>query len=191
MAVSFGDVAAASLRIRGAGGVQRTAVHLSRKLSPLLNPEGVSGGRLVLKAEYSHETGSFKERGGRNALLQLDAAGRARGVIAASAGNHALALAYHGRALGIPVTVIMPVIAPITKVQNCRDLGATVISHGAHIGEAREMAAKLGEDRGLAYINGFDHASTASRARRALECGFARAATPTRAPARHHSATIC
>jgi threonine dehydratase len=157
VAVSFGDVAAASLRIRGAGGVQRTAVHLSRKLSPLLNPEGVSGGRLVLKAEYSHETGSFKERGGRNALLQLSAGARSRGVIAASAGNHALALAFHGRELGIPVTVVMPTIAPLTKVANCRMLGADVRVQGAHIGEARDVAMALLRERGLTYINGFDH----------------------------------
>ena len=71
--------------------------------------------------------------------------------------SHALALAYHGRQLNIPVTVIMPVIAPLTKVQNCKDLGATVVSHGAHIGEAREFAVKIGDERGLTYINGFDH----------------------------------
>ena len=56
------------------------------------------------------------------------------------AGNHALALAYHGKQLGIPVTVVMPTIAPITKVQNCRELGATVHLQGDHIGQAREIA---------------------------------------------------
>jgi hypothetical protein len=73
------------------------------------------------------------------------------------AGNHALALAYHGQELGIPVTVVMPRIAPITKVQNCKDLGATVLIHGAHIGEAREFAATMGERDSLTYINGYDH----------------------------------
>ena len=181
--VRFPEIYEAATRIRAF--VPHTECHHSQKVSKLL------GARIFFKNEFALPTGSFKERGGRNALMQLSAEAAKRGVIAASAGNHALALAYHGGLLGVPVTVVMPSAAPITKVQNCRDLGATVISHGAHIGEAREMAAKLGEDRGLAYINGFDHASTASRARRALECGFARAATPTRAPARHHSATIC
>lgn len=92
-----------------------------------------------------------------NALLTLDEASRKKGVIAASAGNHALALAYHGAALGIPVTVVMPTIAPITKVQNCRELGATVVVDGAHIGEARERAYAMGEVGGQTYINGFDH----------------------------------
>jgi threonine dehydratase len=146
------DVFSAAHRIRqGDGGVQRTSMYRSRRLSALLGVE------LHLKHEFSHPTGSFKERGGRNALLLLDASSRARGVIAASAGNHALALAYHGAQLGVPVTVVMPTIAPITKVQNCRDLGARVLIHGAHIGEAREMAFGMGEREGLAYINGFDH----------------------------------
>ncbi len=78
-------------------------------------------------------------------------------MIAASAGNHALALAYHGQRLGIKVTVVMPTIAPITKVQNCRDLGAEVVVCGAHIGEAREHAFALGRESGAVYINGFDH----------------------------------
>lgn len=81
---------------------------------------------------------------------------RTRGVIAASAGNHALALSYHGQELGIPVTVVMPTIAPITKVQNCRDLNARVLIQGAHIGEAREFALALAEQQGLAYVHGFD-----------------------------------
>lgn len=80
-----------------------------------------------------------------------------RGVIAASAGNHALALAYHGQALGIPVTVVMPKIAPITKVQNCKELNATVLVEGAHIGEAKEVAMGMATARGLTYINGYDH----------------------------------
>ncbi|RYY31738.1 pyridoxal-phosphate dependent enzyme, partial [archaeon] len=82
---------------------------------------------------------------------------RKRGVIAASAGNHALALAYHGQELGIPVTVVMPRIAPITKIQNCRELNANVMIQGAHIGEAKEYAMGLAERESLTYINGFDH----------------------------------
>jgi hypothetical protein len=77
----------------------------------------------------------------------------------------------------------MPVVAPMTKVQNCRDLGATVVSHGAHIGEAREMAARIGEERGLTYINGFDHVSSLRAHVRARERSRVRARA--RALARH------
>ena len=149
--VRFPEIYEAASRIRAF--VPHTECHHSQKVSKLL------GARVFFKNEFALPTGSFKERGGRNALMQLSAEAAKRGVIAASAGNHALALAYHGGLLGIPVTVIMPVVAPMTKVQNCRDLGATVVSHGAHIGEAREMAARIGEERGLTYINGFDHVS--------------------------------
>ncbi|CAM9777618.1 unnamed protein product, partial [Ectocarpus sp. 4 AP-2014] len=75
--------------------------------------------QVYLKQEFSQFTGSFKERGARNALMCLDEEERKRGVIAASAGNHALALAWHGTQLGIPVTVVMPTIAPLTKVCVC------------------------------------------------------------------------
>lgn len=83
--------------------------------------------------------------------LSLPAAAKeagSRGVIAASAGNHALALAYHGQDLGVPVTVVMPRIAPITKIQNCRELNANVLIHGSHIGEARERAMELAKEHG-------------------------------------------
>ena len=76
------------------------------------------------------------------------------GVVSASAGNHALALAYHGKTLGIPVNVVMPVTAPLKKIDNCRKLGANVILHGQHIGEAKEYALK--EMPQLKYINGYD-----------------------------------
>ena len=76
------------------------------------------------------------------------------GVIAASAGNHALALAYHGRELHIPVTVIMPVNAPITKVSHCRNYGATVHLVGNDLLEATEFGLKVASQEGLEYING-------------------------------------
>jgi hypothetical protein len=168
--VHFPEIYEAASRIRAF--VPHTECHHSQKVSKLL------GARVFFKNEFALPTGSFKERGGRNALMQLSADAARRGVIAASAGNHALALAYHGGLLGVPVTVIMPVVAPMTKVQNCRDLGATVVSHGAHIGEAREMAARIGEERGLTYINGFDHVSTLrahvrARARTRARCALA------------------
>lgn len=101
-------------------------------------------------------TGSFKERGARNRLLMLDTAARARGVVAASAGNHALGLASHGRDLGIPVTVVMPRWAPLVKVTNCRLLGAEVILHGDAFAEAYTLAQQLGLERGLTFVSAYD-----------------------------------
>lgn len=116
----------------------------------------ITGVRVFCKLDNTQRTGSFKERGARNALLQLDPAQKKRGVIAASAGNHALGLAYHGRLLGIPVTVVMPDYAPLIKVSTCRKLGARVIVAGRDFTEARAHADTLVEGEGLAYIHGFD-----------------------------------
>ena len=80
-----------------------------------------------------------------------------KGVITTSAGNHAQALAWHGRDLGVPVTVCMPQIAPQVKVDSCRELGANVILHGMSFDETREFAMRKSESDGLLYINGFDH----------------------------------
>src|SRR4051794_5644289 len=79
------------------------------------------------KLDHLQMTGSFKERGARNKLLTLTDEDKRAGVIAASAGNHALALAYHCQLLGIPVTVCMPKWAPLIKVANCRSFGANII----------------------------------------------------------------
>jgi threonine dehydratase len=92
------------------------------------------GANLYLKTEFRQFTGSFKERGARNALLyHLREKGNSfknSGAIAASAGNHALALAYHGQLLGVPVTVVMPSVAPLAKVDKCKKFGAKVIIEG-------------------------------------------------------------
>ncbi len=112
--------------------------------------------QIYCKLDFLQRTGSFKERGARHALLQLDAARKARGVIAASAGNHALALAYHGGQLGIPVTVVMPTYAPLVKQANCRRLGATVVLHGAGFGEAKTRADELARQQQLTYVHGYD-----------------------------------
>jgi threonine dehydratase len=77
-----------------------------------------------------------------------------KGVITASAGNHALALAWHGKDLGIPVICVMPTTAPLAKVDKCRKFGANVILHGEHIGEAKQFAQK--EYPAMKYINGYD-----------------------------------
>jgi threonine dehydratase len=116
----------------------------------------ITGMQIYCKLEYLQRTGSFKERGARNALLVLSPQQQKRGVIAASAGNHALGISYHAKLLGIPATVVMPRFAPLTKVVNCRRLGANVIQEGADIAEARSKADQIAAEEGLTYINGFD-----------------------------------
>jgi threonine dehydratase len=146
--VNLSDIRAARRRIRS--GVIVTPCPESIPLSE------ITGARIVCKLDNFQRTGSFKERGARNALLRLPPANRRRGVIAASAGNHALGLAYHGRLLGIPVTVVMPTFAPLIKITTCQRLGARVILHGSDFAEARLEADKLVVSEGLAYVHGFD-----------------------------------
>ena len=116
----------------------------------------ITGARIFCKLDNLQRTGSFKERGARNALLRLSPAQKNRGVVAASAGNHALGLAYHGRLLGISVTVVMPDYAPLIKVSTCRRIGAHVIICGRDFAEARARADILVVTEGLTYIHGFD-----------------------------------
>src|SRR5438034_6305296 len=111
---------------------------------------------IFCKLDNLQRTGSFKERGARNALSQLPPDQQKRGVVAASAGNHAQALAYQGKLLGIPATVVMPKFAPLVKVSNCQTLGATVVLHGKDFGEARVRAHEIAKEKGLAYIDGYD-----------------------------------
>lgn len=117
----------------------------------------ITGARIVCKLDNFQRTGSFKERGARNALLRMTPSARKRGVVAASAGNHALGLAYHGMLLGVPVTVVMPDYAPLIKITTCERLGARVVIHGRDFFEARGEADRLGAAKGLTYIHGFDH----------------------------------
>lgn len=149
-AISLDDVRAARDRIRDA--IRHTPSPHSRSLSQLC------GCTIYCKHDHTQVTGSFKERGARNRLMLLTDAERAQGVIAASAGNHALALAYHGGQLGIPVTVVMPRWAPMVKVANCRGLGANVVQHGDTFDEARQHAFALRDERQMTYVHGFDDA---------------------------------
>ncbi|MEI8196567.1 MAG: threonine/serine dehydratase, partial [Phycisphaerae bacterium] len=146
--VSLADIQAARTRLHGA--IVQTACAESAALTEL------TGVHVFCKQEFLQRTGSFKERGARNALAQLTPEQARRGVIAASAGNHALGLSWHGRLLGIPVTVVMPRFAPLVKVARCRQFGATVILHGDTYDEARGEARRLTEQRQLCYIHPFD-----------------------------------
>lgn len=112
--------------------------------------------QIFCKLENLQRTGSFKERGARNALAQLPVDQQKRGVIAASAGNHAQALAYQGKLLGVPATVVMPKFAPLIKINNCQKLGATVVLHGNDFAEAKARAHEVAQEKGLAYIDGYD-----------------------------------
>ena len=148
MTITFEDILAARERIRD--GILMSPCPKSAALSELCGCE------IYCKLEYLQRTGSFKERGARNALLLLDAERRARGVIAASAGNHALGLAYHGGLFGIPVTVVMPRFAPLVKQTACARMGARVILQGESFAEARALADRLAADEQLTYIHGYD-----------------------------------
>ena len=139
-----------SARARLAGAVVVTPCTESIPLSEL------TGSRIYCKREYLQRTGSFKERGARNALAQLTPDEAKRGVIAASAGNHALGLAWHGRALGVPVTVVMPRFAPLVKVSQCRRYGANIVLHGDTFEEARSHADEQARANNLVYIHPFD-----------------------------------
>jgi len=151
MVAELRDIQAAAQRI--AGSVLRTPCTPSVALSE------ITGCEIFCKFENLQRTGSFKERGARNALLLLSDEQKRCGVIAASAGNHASALSYHGKLLNIPVTVVMPRFAPLMKVRTCERMGARVLLHGGDIGEAREHAMQFVGEQGLTYINGFDDAA--------------------------------
>ena len=146
--VKFADIEAARNRIDG-------AVYYSpcRDSIPLSE---ITGMEIFCKLDNLQRTGSFKERGARNALAQLPSDQQKRGVIAASAGNHAQALAYQGKLLGIPATVVMPKFAPLVKVNNCQKLGATVVLHGKDFGEAKAHAHEIAKEKALAYMDGYD-----------------------------------
>lgn len=79
------------------------------------------------------------------------------GVISASLGNHAQALSYHGYKLGIPVTVVMPIVAPIMKIEKCKQYNANVVVQGKNMAESKRIAMRLAKERGYIYINGYDH----------------------------------
>ncbi len=146
--LSLADIQSARERI--ADGIALTPCPLSVPLSE------VTGCEVYCKLEFLQRTGSFKERGARNALLLLREEQRQRGVIAASAGNHALALAHHGSSLGIPVTVVMPTYAPLIKQTNCRKLGANVIVQGESFAAAKCKADELVIQDRLTYVHGYD-----------------------------------
>src|SRR5215217_8848111 len=142
------DIRAAAERIKGA--VIRTPMLISRTLSEHI------GAEVWLKFENLQFTAAYKERGALNKLLQLSAEERARGVIAASAGNHAQAVAYHARRLGIPATIVMPEGTPLVKAENTRSYGAQVILDGETLYESALRAREIAEQEGLIFVHPYD-----------------------------------
>ena len=142
--ICFDDIRAAANTL--AGQVTRTALQRSRVLSKM------TGAEVYLKFETFQFTASFKERGALNKLASLSEAERQVGVVAMSAGNHAQAVAYHARRLGIDSTIVVPVNTPFTKIRNTRDLGATVVLHGENLAEAQgKMEELVAEGRTLVH----------------------------------------
>jgi threonine dehydratase len=149
LTLSIDDVRAAAARIEGA--VVRTDCDYSRTLSE------ITGADVWLKFENLQFTAAYKERGALNALLHLSEEQRARGVIAASAGNHAQGLSYHGSRLGIPVTIVMPRPTPTVKVMQTEAVGGTVVLEGESFDEAYAHARSMERQLGLTFIHPFDH----------------------------------
>ena len=142
------DVRAAAGRI--SGNVVRTPTLHSTTLS------AITGAEIWLKFENLQFTAAYKERGALNALMQLDEERKARGVIAASAGNHAQGLSYHGTRLGMPVTIVMPRTTPLVKVMQTESVGGKVVLEGESFDEAYAHARKLETELGLTFIHPFD-----------------------------------
>src|SRR6202047_2728009 len=146
--VTLRDIEAAAATL--AGLVKCTNFDRSRTLSD------ITGASVWLKFENLQFTATFKERGALNRLSALSADQRQRGVIAASAGNHAQGVAYHAARLSIPATIVVPIGTPTLKIENPRRHGATVIEGGASVEEAAGLAIDHGRKERLTFIHPYD-----------------------------------
>jgi threonine dehydratase len=146
--VDLADIHAAHARI--GASIVRTPTLVSRTLSQM------TGATVYLKFENLQFTAAYKERGALNTLLLLSEEAKAKGVIAASAGNHAQGLAYHATRLGVPSTIVMPRNTPIVKVTQTEGHGATVVLHGETFDEAYAHARTLEAEQELTFVHPFD-----------------------------------
>lgn len=146
--LTIDDVRDAAARIEGS--VVRTPMMRSITLSE------ITGAEIWLKFENLQFTAAYKERGALNALLHLTEEQMARGVIAASAGNHSQGLSYHGTRLGVPVTIVMPRTTPTVKVMQTESVGGNVVLEGETFDEAHAHARELEAERGLTFVHPFD-----------------------------------
>ena len=147
--VTLADIRAAAGRL--AGQVLETPCVESRTLGQ------IAGCQVFLKFENLQFTASFKERGALNKLLSLVDAG-VKGVIAASAGNHAQGVAHHAQRLGLRAVIVMPMTTPTVKVERTLGFGAEVVLHGDSFDQARDHALLLADEQGLSFIHPFDDA---------------------------------
>jgi threonine dehydratase len=147
-AIDIDDVRRAAETV--AGHVVRTPLLPAPRLSDL------TGARVFVKHENMQATGSFKERGAINKLESLSKIERGRGVIAMSAGNHAQAVAYHAKRLGIPATIVMPTGTPLVKIENTRAHGARVILHGETLSESGDQAQEIAASDRLSFVHPYD-----------------------------------
>jgi len=152
--LTIDHIRAAAKRIDGA--VVHTPTLHSKTLSQ------ITGAEVWLKFENLQFTAAYKERGALNALLLLTEEQRARGVIAASAGNHSQGLSYHGRRLGVPVKIVMPKPTPTVKVMQTESVGGDVVLHGETFDEAYAHARKLEGELGLTFVHPFDEPNVAA-----------------------------
>jgi threonine dehydratase len=148
--ISLADVVAARERVRGS--IYCSPCPHSQMLSAL------TGQQVYLKLENLQMTGSFKERGALNRIALLTPEQAARGVVAASAGNHAQGVAYHATKRGIRALIVMPLATPLVKVTATRGFGAEVLLYGANYDEACEEATRLCAAEGMTFIHPFDDA---------------------------------
>jgi threonine dehydratase len=146
--ITIADIESARARIRDAIFVSPCAY--SETFSRL------TGNKIYFKLENLQMTGSFKERGALNKILSLEPAERQRGVITASAGNHAQGVAYHASRQGIRARIVMPLTTPLIKVSSTRGYGAEVILHGAGYDEAHEEAQRICAAEGSTFVHPFD-----------------------------------
>lgn len=149
-AISIKDVRAAARIIDGQV--------LETPMVPAPGLSALTGATVFVKHENMQATGSFKERGALVRLSTLTADERRRGVVSMSAGNHAQAVAYHARRLGIPAVIVMPVGTPLVKAENTRAHGAEVQLVGETLVEAAVHARALGAERGLVFVHPYDDA---------------------------------
>ena len=152
--LALADVEAAAQRI--AGAVVHTPTMRSETLSR------ITGADVWLKFENQQFTAAYKERGALNALSLLTPEQRAKGVIAASAGNHSQGLSYHGTRLGVPVTIVMPRTTPTVKVMQTESVGGKVLLEGETFDEAYEYARTMEKQLGLTFVHPFDEPNVAA-----------------------------
>ena len=128
--------------------------------SPALSK--ASGNSVYLKPENMQVTGAYKIRGAYYTISTLSKEQKSRGLVTASAGNHAQGVAYAAQKAGVPATICMPTTTPLVKVNNTKDYGARVLLHGATFDDAAELAAKLSAEEGLTYVHPFNDLTVAT-----------------------------